>query len=153
MGLPSNVVTRGRTGYTLIELAIAIALLGLLLALALPSISVLDEWSLARAARLTEGHLTSARLTAIAHRRGLLVRATSAGVLETVDRAGVVVARLDLTASGMRAIDSVRVRPSAVRYNPRGHGSAGSIYLYRGRRGVRVVSNFVGRIRRHSFRF
>jgi len=150
---PSKVVARGRDGVTLIELSIAVAILGILLVLAVPATSVLDEWSLARAARLAEGTLTSARLTAIAHRRKLLVRARPGGVLETVDPAGAVLARLDLAASGVRAIDSVRLRPAAVRYNPRGHGSAGSIYLYRGRRGIRVVSNFVGRIRRHSFRF
>ena len=149
----SRGVVAGRRGVTLIELSITVAALGILLGLAIPATFVLDEWSLARAARLAEGTLTSARLTAIAHRRTLLVRTSPSGVLETVDRAGSVVARVDLAASGIRAIDSLRVRPAAIRYNPRGHGSAGSIYLYRGRRGIRVVSNFLGRIRRHSFRF
>jgi len=148
-----NFAVHGRDGTTLVELSVAAALLGILFALAIPATSVLDEWSLARAARLAEGTLTRARLTAIAHRRPLLVRARPGGVLETVDRAGTVLARLDLSASGIRAIDSLRVRPAAVRYNARGHGSAGSIYLYRGRRGIRVVSNFIGRLRRHSFRF
>lgn len=153
MDQASNDCAHGRRGVTLIEASLAIAVLGILLVSVIPAGSVTDEWSLARAARLTEGVLTRARLTAISRRHTLRVRAGTGFSLETVDQAGTIVSRVDLSASGIRAIDSLRIRPATLRYNPRGQGSAGSVYLFRGRRGIRVVSNFVGRIRRHGFRF
>jgi len=143
----------GASGFTLVETLTALALISLLLLVVAPQREVFDQWSIARAARLTERHLSGARLNALAHRRPVEVRLSGARVLETVDGGGRVVARLDLGRSGLGPLDSIRVRPPRVRYNARGHGSAGSIYLYRGHRGVRVVSNFIGRIRRHSFRF
>ena len=140
-------------GTTLVEIGIALSLLGILLAIAVPAGSTLDHWSLTRATRLAERHLVAARLHAVAHRRPLRVRVSQSRFVETVDATGQIVARIDLGGSGMRSLDSIRIRPPTIRYNPRGHGSAGSLYLYRGNRGVRLISNFVGRVRRHSFRF
>lgn len=141
------------SGATLVEAVVALALLSLLALVVAGQREAFDQWSIARAARLTERHLSGARLNALAHRRPVQVRLAGPRVLETVDAGGRVVARLDLERSGLAPLDSIRVRPSRIRYNPRGHGSAGSVYLYRGHRGVRVVSNFIGRIRRHGFRF
>jgi hypothetical protein len=138
---------------TLVELAIVIGLVGILAAVAIPARSVFDDWSLSRSARLVERQMSGARLVAVAHRRKLGIRATGSRFLETVDRGGRIEARLDLGAGALRSLDSIRVRPATIRYNPRGHGSAGSVYLYRGHRGIRLISNFVGRTRRHSFRF
>lgn len=153
---PGGVARRRRVraaGTTLVEAAIALTLVSLLVLVVAPRRDVFDQWSIARAARLTERHLSGARLNALAHRRSVEVRLAGGRVLETVDGSGRVVARLDLRESGLGPLDSIRVRPSRIRYNARGHGSAGSVYLYRGHRGVRVVSNFIGRIRRHGFRF
>lgn len=153
---PTRAPSRGgvhAAGTTLVEAAIALTLVSLLVLVVAPQREVFDQWSIARAARLTERHLSGARLNALAHRRAVEVRLSGGRVLETVDRSGRVVARLDLRRSGLGPLDSIRVRPARIRYNVRGQGSAGSIYLYRGHRGVRVVSNFIGRIRRHGFRF
>ncbi len=150
---PPRVARRRAAGLTLVEAIISLVLLSILAALILPRLDALDQWSIARAARLTERHLAGARLDALAHRRPVRVRLTAGRILETVDGSGRLVSRLDLRASALRPLDSVRVRPANIRYNARGQGAAGSVYLYRGHRGVRVVSNFVGRIRRHSFRF
>lgn len=134
------------------EVILAIGLLGTLAAAALPPTGALDRLALARAARLVEGHLSGARLRAAASRERVHVRVLGhALVAETAD--GSVLARTRLGGHGIGRIDSVRVRPSRIRYNPRGHGSAGSITLYRGGHGVRVISNFVGRIRRHRFTY
>ncbi|MFW6193741.1 MAG: hypothetical protein ACOC83_09675, partial [Gemmatimonadota bacterium] len=53
--------------------------------------------------------------------------------------------------AGTFDLDSARLRPSVLRFNARGQASPGSLYLYRKRRGVRVVSNFIGRVRVERF--
>jgi hypothetical protein len=54
--------------------------------------------------------------------------------------------------SGDVALDSIRLRPATLRFNARGQAAPGSVYLYRRDRGVRLVSNFLGRIRQENFR-
>jgi hypothetical protein len=120
---------------------------------ALPATSALDRWSLSRAARLTTTQMIEARLLAVGRRDRIRVRVVGSGTLETVDGAGAIIDRRVLAGPSPGLVDSVRIRPNAIRYNPRGHGAAGSIYLYRNGLGIRVISNFVGRIRRHGFRF
>jgi prepilin-type N-terminal cleavage/methylation domain-containing protein len=139
-------------GFTLVEIAIVVGLIGLLLTTTLPATRMLDHWSISRAARITERHLAGVRLRAVAHRERLRVRVVAPGTLETVDATGAVVDRVELARADGRYVDSVRIRPRTLGFNTRGHGAAGSVYLYRGDRGIRVVSNFVGRLRRHSFR-
>ncbi|MDX1577442.1 MAG: prepilin-type N-terminal cleavage/methylation domain-containing protein [Gemmatimonadota bacterium] len=150
MSIPSGPGRRAG-GFTLMELVIALAVLLTGLAITAPW-SLMDKLALARAARLAESHLVRARLHAVArHAR------TSVGVngqaLELRDAGGTLLSRIDLGGASLARLDSVRVRPSTLRFNARGQGSAGSVYLYRGRRGIRVVSNFVGRVRRSAFRF
>jgi len=137
-------------GFSLIELVLAIALVGIALAVAASSWGVIDRWSLARATRLAESHLTRARLLALASRGKTEVRSNGQW-LELWEATGVLIDRIDLgTGSGLA--DSIRLRPAVLRFNSRGHGSPGSLYLYRGRRGMRVISNFLGRVRTIPFR-
>lgn len=144
---------RAPRGTTLPELLLALVLLATLTATVLGGLGALDRISLARSADLARGHLARARLEALARRQKVQVRSDGAGGLLLLDAAGRVLARVDLAGEGLLALDSVRVRPAVIRYNPRGQGSPGSVTLYRGRRGVRLVSNFLGRVRRHAFRF
>ncbi len=140
-------------GHTLIELLVAVAMTGLLAAAIAPSSRILEGWALNRAAAIVEGQLSTARLRSIASRRPVrIVRVGGAG-LATLDASGGALARRELGVGRLGGVDSVVVRPPTIRYNGRGQGSAGSVYLYRGRRGVRVISNFVGRVRRQGFRF
>ncbi|MDX1394841.1 MAG: type II secretion system protein [Gemmatimonadota bacterium] len=150
--MPRHATAGSRTGFTLVEMVIVIVLSGLLLAAVLPASGIVDRWSLSRAARVTERHLAGVRLRAVARRERLRVRVSGPGTLETVDPAGRVIERRALGPPGARYVDSIVVRPRTLGFNPRGHGAAGSVYLYRGDRGIRVVINFVGRIRRHAFR-
>jgi len=143
---------RGRAGHTLVEALVALALLGTLAAAALPAMGVLDRLALSRAAALAERCLSGTRLRAAAHRRDLRVR-LSGTTLVVVDTSGAVIGRTRLDGQGIGRIDSARIRPRQIRYNPRGHGSAGNITLYRGGHGVRVISNFVGRVRRQVFHY
>ncbi|MFV1988238.1 MAG: Tfp pilus assembly protein FimT/FimU [Gemmatimonadota bacterium] len=143
---------RRAAGFTLVEVSIVVGLIGILLVSALPVGRALDRWSLSRGATIVERHLAGVRLRAVAHRERLRVRVISPGTLVTLDDAGLVVDRRVLAGPGNHLLDSIRIRPATIGYNSRGHGSAGSLYLYRADRGIRVISNFVGRIRRHSFR-
>jgi len=139
-------------GFTLVEAGIVLGLIGILLAVALPSTSAFELWSISRAATVTERYLSGVRLRAIARRERLRVRVAAPGTLETLDVTGVVIDRRELAGPDHRYVDSVAIRPRTLGYNSRGHGAAGSVYLYRGDRAIRVVSNFVGRVRRHTFR-
>ena len=146
-------ITRGSRGLTLLELITVLSTLAVLAALTLPAFDVLARLSLRRSADLAAGHLTRARLEALARRERVEVRLAPKARLMLVDASGRPLSAIDLGGEGLLALDSVRIRPRSIRYNARGQGSPGSLYLYRGRRGVRVVSNFVGRVRRQGFRF
>ena len=150
---PSASRTGGNAGLTLIELMTALAMLSILAAVVLPAYDVLDRVSLHRSADLAAGHLIRARLGALARGEKVRVSLDPNGRLLFLDVAGRRLSSVDLGGQGLLALDSVRIRPSSIRYNARGQGSPGSLYLYRGHRGVRVVSNFVGRVRRQLFHF
>ena len=147
-----RLATGSTIGVTLVEAVIVIVLAGLLLATAVPAFGIIDRWSLSRAATITERHLAGVRLRAVARRERLRVRLLPPGTLETVDPSGAVLDRRALGPPDAGYVDSVVVRPRTLGFNARGHGAAGSVYLYRRGRGIRVVINFVGRIRRHAFR-
>lgn len=131
----------------------AMALLAIVAAIALPPFHLLDRLALWRSADLARSHLVRTRLEALAQREMLEVRLVRGDRLVTRDRSGLTLSSVDLRAGGVLRLDSIRIRPAVIRYNARGQGSPGSLYLYRGRRGVRVVSNFVGRVRRKGFQY
>ncbi len=131
------------------EVAVALAVTGLA-ATFIISRQPLDRFSLTRAARVVESQLALARLHAVANHAPTAV--TLAGTrLEVSRRGGPLLSRVDLGGHAFGRLDSVRLRPATLRYNARGHGSPGSVYLYRGKRGIRLVSNFVGRVRAEAF--
>lgn len=142
-----------RRGASLPELAIAMLLLSILAVIALPAFDVVARLSLDRSADLAVGHLVRARLEALARREKVEVRLAPGGRLLMLDASGNRLSDIDLAGERLLALDSVRIRPGSIRYNARGQGSPGSLYLYRGHRGIRVVSNFVGRVRRQHFQF
>ena len=138
-------------GWTVVELVVVVALIGVAVALSAPW-RALDAIGLSRVARVAEVELGRARLHAATRR--VPVRVTVAGTWLVIREAnGRLVARTDLAGRGLRGLDSVRLRPATLRYNARGQASAGSLYLFRAGRGIRLVSNFVGRVRRQSFRY
>ena len=139
----------GRNGFSLVEVAAALAVTGLA-ATFIISRGPLDGFSLTRAARVAESQLALARLHAMATHAPTTV--TLAGTrLEVSRRGGSLLSRVDLGRHALGRLDSVRLQPSTLRFNARGHGASGSVYLYRGERGIRLVSNFLGRVRSVPF--
>lgn len=110
-----------------------------------------ERIALDRAESACRGRLAQARMLAIARRGVVRIRVSPAGRLTLEDPGGRVVSRTDLLSGPFR-VDSVRLRPATLRFNSRGQAGPGSLYLYRGRRGVRIVSNFLGRLRIERFR-
>ncbi len=140
-------------GFTLPQLLAAVALLAIGFAIAIPVAGrALDAFSLRRSADLARGHLIRARTTAVARREAVRVRLAVDRNLRLEDADGGVLSTTHIHGGALLRLDSVRLRPATLRFNARGQAAPGSIYLYRGKRGVRLVSNFLGRIRRETFR-
>lgn len=150
-GDASTGVAVGPAGMTLLELLVALALLGLALGVGAGGIrSYRDAVALDRAAASARARLAQARMLGVAHRGVVELRVTAGGALELRDPDGEVVGVTPLVG-GTFDLDSARLRPSVLRFNSRGQAAPGSLYLYRKDRGVRLVSNFLGRVRMERF--
>lgn len=144
---PSVVVA----GMTLLELLVALVLVGVVLGVGAEGLRrYRDAVSLDRAAAAVRGRLAQARMLGVARRGVVELRVTTGGELELRDPDGEVVGVTPLVG-GTFDLDSARLRPSVLRFNARGQAAPGSLYLYRKDRGVRVVSNFLGRVRMERF--
>lgn len=138
-------------GMTLLELLVALVLLGVVLGTGAEGLRrYRDAVSLDRAAAAVRGRLAQARMLGVARRGVVELRVTANGALELRDPDGDPVGVTPLVGGAFN-LDSVRLRPSVLRFNSRGQAAPGSLYLYRKDRGVRVVSNFLGRVRMERF--
>lgn len=143
---------RAKLGFTLPQLLAALALVAIGLAVAIPVAGgALDAFSLRRSADLARGHLIRARMTAVARREAVRVVVGPDGNLRLEDPGGGRLGMTQIQGGALLRLDSVRLRPATLRFNPRGQAAPGSVYLYRGGRGVRLVCNFLGRVRRETF--
>lgn len=136
------------SGVTLPELLIAITIVGTLAALGLSGFRDLGEAArIHSAARSVWSHLALARTLALGRRETVRVRLDSRGDLVLLDRNGRLLATASVGPGADLSVDSIRVRPVTLRFNSRGQAAPGSVYLHLGERTVRVVSNFLGRLR------
>jgi len=144
---------RGAVGVTLPELLIALTIVGTLAALGASGFrSLRDATSMRAATWSVRNHLVMARSLAIARREKIRVRLGPHGDLTLLTASGDRVATAAVGPGGDVPVDSLRVRPSTLRFNARGQAAPGSVYLYRGDRVVRVVTNFLGRLRVEAYR-
>ncbi len=135
---------------TLVELLIALVVVGTLSAVGLTALRGAREMAaLDGAADAVTRQLLLGRNLAVTRREPVrfLVAGDEARLLGAD---GATLAVLTLGRSGELPLDSIRTRPSAIRFNARGHAGAGSVYLWKGRHGIRIVCNFLGRLRRES---
>jgi len=143
----------GPAGATLPELLITLTVVGTLAALGASGLRNLREATSVRAATWSvRNHLVLARSLAIARREKIRIRLDVSGDLVLLTPSGERVAAAGVGPASDVPVDSLRVRPSTLRFNARGQAAPGSVYLYRGDRVVRVVSNFLGRLRVESYR-
>ncbi|MFW6088439.1 MAG: GspH/FimT family pseudopilin [Gemmatimonadota bacterium] len=134
-------------GFTLIELLIALSTLGTLLTMSWTGLRTFREASALRAAaRQVVAELSLARRMAVNRRETIRFAAAGEDLALTAEDGGVLI-RLVLAGPDALPVDSLRVRPATLRFNPRGQAAPGSVYLYRGRRSIRIVCNFLGRLR------
>lgn len=137
-------------GVTLPEVLIVLVVVGTLGTFATTGFrSFRDASLMSSAVEDVNGRVVLARRLAVTRRERVRLRFRD-GVLTLHTARDSVLQSLRLTGPGA-ILDSVRLRPSTLGFNARGQASPGSIYLYRGPRGVRLVINFLGRVRRERF--
>lgn len=142
---------RPEAGMTIVELLMVLVMLGLAAGIAADGLRRhRDAAALESAADAARGRLAQARMLGVARRGVVELRVTPDGALELRGPDGDVVGVTPLVG-GDFDLDSARLRPGVLRYNARGQAAPGSLYLYRRGRGVRIVSNFIGRLRTERF--
>lgn len=140
-------------GFTLPEMLIVLTIAATAFTLGWTGLRGFREASALRAAaRQVTAELTLARRLAV-NRRETVRFSASSGDLALTGEDGAVLARLALAGPDALPVDSLRVRPATLRFNPRGQAAPGSVYLYRGRRSIRIVCNFLGRLRIETVRW
>lgn len=139
-----------RPGFTLVELLIVLVLAGLLMGVGSSGLARYREAAaLDGAVGAVRAHLARARGLGLARREVVRLRIRD-GRLTIYSADDDPLHSLSLFR-GPLAVDSARLAPRTLRYNGRGQASPGSVYLYRGSKGGRIVSNFIGRLRVERF--
>lgn len=134
-------------GFTLAELMIVLTVVSTLLTVGWSGARAFREASeLQAAARRATAQLSLARRLAVNRRETIRVRLLD-GDLALTDVDGRPLLRVPVGGPDGLPVDSVDVRPATMRFNNRGQAAPGSVYLYRGRRSIRIVCNFLGRLR------
>jgi len=124
----------GSEGFTLLELLLALVILGLTMAVALPELGGWrDDWALREAAFRARLHLGQARLRAIEEGRVVLVSQAERGAALWIDGAAVELGGAARRVSVAPAQATPGRRP-ALRFYPDGGADAGVIWLDSGRR-------------------
>ncbi len=109
--------------------------------------SLVQDSALGSAATAVRGQLAYARAVAIARRERISLALEAGGGLAVTDSRDSVVRRVPLLSGRGSYLDSVRLRPAVLRFNSRGQAAPASVYLHGPGGGIRIVVNFLGRVR------
>jgi prepilin-type N-terminal cleavage/methylation domain-containing protein len=141
-------IRAGASGLTLTEVLIVLSVAGTLAALTLTGFrSFRDAHSMRAAAWSVRNELALARSLALGRREVVRVTVDPELGLTILDSSGRRLGGVTIGPDGDLAVDSIRTRPRTLRFNSRGQAAPGSVYLYGKGRVVRVVCNFLGRLR------
>lgn len=140
-------------GFTLVELLVVLALFGVVCAVGAGALwDLRRQLGLEAAARTGRAALVRARMEAVFRGATVRVRRERRHPAELVlrDDDGRVIDRFVLGPRSGAGPDSAALRRSTLSFNARGQAAPGSLYLYQGDRTIRLVVNFIGRVRRES---
>ncbi len=140
------------TGFTIPELLIVLVLAGTIAAFGFSGFAGLREAETLRSAtRVVRQQLSLGRRAAVSRRETVRFRKIGDQlVLQASD--GSTLKSIALSGVDRLPVDSVLLRPATFRFNARGQAAPGSVYLFRGDRSVRIVCNFLGRLRVEAVR-
>lgn len=137
-----------RAGMTLIEMLTALVVLSTAAAIGWSGLRrYRSAAALGGAAVAVSRHIALGRTLAVSRRETIRLQAGPHDLVLLAPDGGRL-ARLEVGKDTELPVDSIRVRPATIRFNARGHAGAGSVYLWLDGRGVRLVCNFLGRVRR-----
>lgn len=142
-------------GFTLAELLVVLALVGVVCTVSAGALlEFRRQAGLEAAVRSGRAALVRARMEAVFRGTTVRVRRERRSPPELVLRDGEErpIARFALGPRSGAGLDSAVLRRSTLSFNDRGQAAPGSLYLYQGERGVRLVVNFIGRVRREALR-
>lgn len=134
-------------GFTILELLIGLVVVGTITSFGVSGfIGLREAHALRSATQEVRQQLSLARRTAVNRRETIRFRhAGDRLILEAAD--GSVLTTIAMAGVDRLPVDSVQLRPATFRFNARGQAAPGSVYLFRGNRSVRIVCNFLGRLR------
>lgn len=140
--------------FTLPELLVVLALVAVVCAVGAAALwDVRRQLGLEAAARVGRAALVRARMEAVFRGATVRVRREGRGPPELVlrDEDERPIARFVLGPRPGVGVDSAALRRATLSFNARGQAAPGSLYLYQGDRGIRLVVNFIGRVREEAF--
>jgi type II secretory pathway pseudopilin PulG len=135
---------------SLIELLIALVVLATISALGWSGVRRYRSAAvLEGTARAVTSQLVLARSLAVSRRETIRLLVDD-GFVQLLASDGTSLSSLATGRGTDLPVDSLRIRPRTIRFNARGHAGAGSVYMWLDGRGVRLVCNFLGRVRREA---
>lgn len=141
--------------FTLPELLVVLALIGIVFGASAGALwDFRRRLGLEAAARTGRAALARARMEAVFRGATVRLRRERRDPPELVlrDRDERPIARFVLGPASGAGLDSAVLRRSTLSFNSRGQAAPGSLYLFQDDRGIRLVVNFLGRVRREPFR-
>jgi prepilin-type N-terminal cleavage/methylation domain-containing protein len=141
-----------RSGFTLPEISMVLVLVATVLGLGWSGLAEFREAAgLRSAARQVQAELSAARRFAVSRREPVRLTRSGEALILTADDL-TPLGGLELSGAERLDLDSLRLKPATLRFNARGQAAPGSVYLYKGDRSIRIVCNFLGRLRVDSVR-